>query len=369
MKKGRIGIFIGNTIAPNMEAFLYNIGKMLSNHFKLDIIVGEEPNEKIRCFYDFIYYLSRTNYNDSLRDYFCRFINYFKDLTDYMEDKDPDILFQVTHYPIHAPVVSIAGKVKNKIVVLRLAGDDFNEYRLELSLLKKVRHFIRCNVIGIYPLLLADKVIALNTHGMTQLIKHGCKKHKIEIIPQPIDTSRFKRPKDKFLIREKLGLPLDKRIILYVGRLSWLKGMETFLRVIPKVYEKDKDIIFLLIGKGEYFEKLKRFKNVYIISEVPHYQIHEYYQASDLLVHPSLIEVGINNTILEAIACGVPVIARNLPGIKEFGITTFNSDSELLELILNENTWKIVKLPPEYEWDILERKYVNLFSRLIELKS
>lgn len=361
-KIARIGILVGDSLSPNIEVLLYNLGRMLSDHFKMDLIGDFKISNRLKMYYNY-YPLSSLRYNGPILGYFFRFVNNLINCLRYVNDKDPDILFQITKYPIYSPIVSIIGKIKRIPVLLRYAGDNFNEYKLQSTLLSQVKLFIRNNLLGTLPLLFSDKVIALNSYGKEQLMNHGCKEGKIEIIPQPIDTEKFFRPKDKKIIRKKLDLPLDKKIVLYVGRLSRLKGMKTFLNVIPEVGNK-RNMLFLFIGKGEYCDELKKLgRNIRIIEGVPHDAIPEYYQASDLLVHPSLTE-GISNTMLEAISCGLPVLARDISSIKSFGVETFESDSELKCLLLKEER-RPAELPTEFDWEKLMMKYIRIFEKLL----
>ena len=132
------------------------------------------------------------------------------------------------------------------------------------------------------------------------------------MIPPPGELDgRFSPPDDKAACQRELDLPMDKDIALFVGRLSRLKGMNFLAGVIERV-ASEQDVLFVLAGRGPYREKfVNRFSKdvIRLPGYVPHEEIHRYYRAADVYVHPSPYE-GIPLVLLEAMNCGVPVVSR-----------------------------------------------------------
>lgn len=143
------------------------------------------------------------------------------------------------------------------------------------------------------------------------------KNKPISLIYNGIDTDIFK-PNDKTTIRQELGLPQDKKIILSVikGRLSnpW-KGGKFILEA--KTHYKDRpDILFINLGAYETAKENKK-NNVW---ELPYVQnqseLAKYYAAADALLYPTLAD-NCPLVVLEALACGLPVISFRTGGVPE----------------------------------------------------
>ncbi|MBR6182503.1 MAG: glycosyltransferase family 4 protein [Prevotella sp.] len=144
----------------------------------------------------------------------------------------------------------------------------------------------------------------------------------ITCIPNPIDTKVFKRH-DKAEARKMLGLPLDKKLILFVSQrvTNAYKGMDYLVEACRLLVEehpemKEQCAVVMLGGHAEEMEgklPLQSFPLGYITDER---KIVEVYNAADVFVLPSLSE-NLPNTIMEAMACGVPCVGFKVGGIPE----------------------------------------------------
>jgi glycosyltransferase involved in cell wall biosynthesis len=135
-----------------------------------------------------------------------------------------------------------------------------------------------------------------------------------------VDTEKF-IPKYKTEMREKLNLPLDRKIIIYLGRLHNEKGIDTLLSSIPDLLTTDPNYFFLFVGNGP--EKLKTLKlaiensdSVMSINGVSKELVPEYFNASDLFVFPTKKET-FGLVAIEALSCETPVIASKVGGVPE----------------------------------------------------
>ncbi len=144
----------------------------------------------------------------------------------------------------------------------------------------------------------------------------------ITSIPNPIDTRVF-RPTDKREARMAAGLPLDKRVVLFVSQrvTDERKGMEYFTAAMDMIAELSPDLgrntcVAILGGHAEEVAgrlRLPAFPLGYVSDEK---RIVSIYNAADVFVLPSL-EDNLPNTIMEAMACGVPCVGFRIGGIPE----------------------------------------------------
>ena len=151
------------------------------------------------------------------------------------------------------------------------------------------------------------------------------KKYKEELklefpyIQNGVNVSKFTRPSDeeKIVMREKLGLPKDKIILVYAGQFIARKDQRFLLELFEEERALD-DYVLLLLGDGADYAELKEkygaLGNVIMIGSVNN--VNEYLQASDIYIASSKSE-GLPNGVLEAMATGLPVILSDIEQHKE----------------------------------------------------
>jgi glycosyltransferase involved in cell wall biosynthesis len=147
-------------------------------------------------------------------------------------------------------------------------------------------------------------------------------------------------------LRKELDIPVDHSVICTITHMEEHKGIKYLLESASLLLQSRNDISFLLVGEGALKEELKILcadlkieRNVIFAGE--RNDIPEILSLTDIFVLPSLRE-GLSLTILEAMACGKPVIATNVGGIPEVvkdgvsGILVSPKDPEALHSAMNE---------------------------------
>lgn len=151
--------------------------------------------------------------------------------------------------------------------------------------------------------------------------------YNIDYIQNGVDLQKYYGVdcKEKEKLRNKLKLPINKKIFISVGRLSNRKDPITII----KAFKNTEDSILIFLGDGELREEclniIKNNENIRLIGFSSN--VKEYLQASDYFITASKAE-GLPNTVMEAMACGLPVILSNIEPHKE--ILNFNSKAGLL---------------------------------------
>ena len=207
----------------------------------------------------------------------------------------------------------------------------------------------------------ADAIIAL-TDDMKNEMKNIYDRD-IDVLPNAIDLNKVKYLL-KQDVQDKLGIKKDKKIILFAGALTPIKGLTYLIEAMLYIGDKNKQLI--LLGDGEEREKLedlvKKLKlenHVTFIGKVTYNEVFKYMVASDIFVLSSLSE-GLPNVILEALLMEVPVIATNVGGTSEIiddyisGVLITPGDHEIIANKIMQYMDKITReggLNARFKWD------------------
>jgi len=190
-----------------------------------------------------------------------------------------------------------------------------------------------------------DRLVAATALDKAQTVElYGADPAKIEVIPLGVDLAMFRPiPRDEAMSAIGLGLPRQRHLILFVGRMDPLKGLDNLLRAICKLTELApelaRDLCLAVIGgdvdengsgQNSELECLDRLKREVGVDNLVAYlgsraqdTLPYYYSAADVCVVPSHYE-SFGLVALEAMACGTPVIASRVGGLQttvEDGVT------------------------------------------------
>jgi glycogen synthase len=176
----------------------------------------------------------------------------------------------------------------------------------------------------------SDRIITVSYAMQQDLIQHGWQQSKISVVWNGVDAERYDPRKIKEAdiagIRTRYGIPKDWNMILFVGRLAWVKGVRNILQAMPMVLKEFPNTILVILGKGEEqrdivetADRLNIKSNVmYRFDFVPEQERILHYAAADMCIFPSIYEpFGIVS--LEAMAMEKPVVvgARGVVGFRE----------------------------------------------------
>ncbi len=171
----------------------------------------------------------------------------------------------------------------------------------------------------------ADAAIGVSKDLCGKIEQLGVDPGKIHWVPNGVDRELFS-PGDKTLEREKLGWEQDKKTILYVGNILETKGLgelvESFT-VLEKKGAADNVRVKIAGPDGGFFAEMQRRieqaeigKIFEFLGRVDHNRIAQLMRAADIFCLPSWRE-GWPNVVIEALACGTPVVATTVGGIGE----------------------------------------------------
>ena len=202
---------------------------------------------------------------------------------------------------------------KKNIPLFVASGEDrifFQKYLSERCL-RRMREYV-------------SGVICVSTKNKDESV--ACRfadKEKCQVFPNAIDDSMF-HPIDKSECRKKLGFPPSGFIVAFVGRFYNRKGVNRVSDAIKRL--RDNRVKSIFIGTNNPGETLQPdCDGILFKGKLPHHEIPLYLNASDVFVLPTLAE-GCSNSIVEAMACGLPIISSDLP----FNYDILNKENSIL---------------------------------------
>lgn len=249
------------------------------------------------------------------------FWNYFPSTVKRLEEIMPDIVHAHAYrHPHVALSAKFANKHKKKFVFTPFA---IFPKSAELPLTNKMYYPIYDTFFLKSIFKKADAVIALTHFEKDELIKHGVDENKISVIPcggysfEPIKESTLPESDLNKLFNDNK----DKFIIGALSRIHPSKGLDVLIKALAEI--KDEHFIFIFGGKDfgclnyvlELAKKLGIEDKVKYLGYINKYK-KQFYDGLDLFVSPSKAE-ALGMTLVEAQACGVPVIGSNFGPIKE----------------------------------------------------
>jgi glycosyltransferase involved in cell wall biosynthesis len=170
---------------------------------------------------------------------------------------------------------------------------------------------------------ISDAIITISEYSKNDILKHyDLNPDKVKVVYPSINTEFIPlnlSSKERNEIKSYLHLP--KYVILYVGVIENRKNIFGILNVADEIYKRNKNIGFLLVGRLGYGNRkilsaIKKKKNVILQTSIDDLMLKKIYNISDIFLFPSFYE-GFGYPPLEAMRCGIPVIASNNTSLKE----------------------------------------------------
>jgi len=258
----------------------------------------------------------------------------------------------------------------------------FIDYNNIFNHIEKVNDFI----VGKETLRQADKILTVSNATKEYVLSLGANPNKIKVLHNGVDLHRFKPlPRVREEMRKKLGLSKDAQVVLTVRRLVYKNGVDTLIDAANLAVKKKQNLVFIIAGKGpdmvsvqSQIVQLGLEKNIKLTGFVADQDLPLYYNVADLFVLPSKSGEGLPLVALEAMACGLPVIATNVGGINEIMVKGFgklvpaNNPQMLADAIVefiddcNKTAGELRAIVEEqYSWDKNVAQLIEIYEELI----
>jgi len=228
-----------------------------------------------------------------------------------LERCQPDVVFAGWVHPDGDSALRIAALARAPSIVWS-GGSDV----LVLS-----RHPARRKYI-LNVLTRSDAVVCASAHLKKAITNLGVDHRKVRVLHRGVDTNLF-LPGDRSKARRRLGLPLDGAVLLWVGWMVPVKGVDVLIDACAALLAGGLDLRLCLVGDGPLRRALltRAVKagvenRVMFVGDVPHDALADWYRAANLTVLSSHSE-GVPNVLYESISCGTPFVASDVGGVSE----------------------------------------------------
>ena len=233
----------------------------------------------------------------------------------------------------------------------------------------------------------ASKVIALTKTEAEQYKTMGLDEDTIEIVPNGIDLSEYDNLLKRGEFRKEYSIRDDEKVILYLGRIHKIKGINLLLKAFSDLVKKLDDVRLVIVGPDDGFlstlkrqiDDLKGDDKIILTGPLYERDKLEAYADADVYVMPSVYET-FPNTVLEAMACGTPVIITDRCGIADIvekvGYVVKYDKDQLRDAIFKVLSDKGLRgifseegkrlVGEEFGWDKVVRKVEAIYEKYIK---
>lgn len=279
-----------------------------------------------------IYYLKNTTFGSSRKGWRKQALKKFRDI-----EKREDIDLVLSQQTAGYSVVKIAKSMGIPFVTIMHGC----ETMIFSSVLNQVRNFKRgylslfkAFLSSVYYSILQELYILRNSSLIIAVSDTVAKvianrpfidKNKLKVINHGINMDLFKISEDETkTTRKKLNILYHEKVILFLSFITKQKGADIAIRSFKRLVNENKNLKLIIAGNGEYLDEAKSLvnqldikPNVIFTGFIPNQDASKYYNAADIFIFPTLRLESFGIVIIEAMACGRPIIASNIGGIPD----------------------------------------------------
>ena len=314
---------------------------------------------------------------------FSSYTMYFgivKTISNIVKNFNPDILHTHTATPDGYTGLLLRRKF-NFPVVCSLRGSDINNYPYYDSFTMKLTKKVISQT---------DQLVAVSNALKLKAESFATPKNEIQVIYNGCDIKNFVfNLESRIIVRERLGIPLDSKVLIFIGNLLKSKGIDELMTAFIYLSKQYPNLHLLIIGNGPEYQYIKEqaLKNglqdkIHLAGAQPHNKIPDFLSAGDIFVLPSYNE-GLPNAVLEAMACSRPVVATKVGGIPEAvrngetGFLVNIKDVNALiksidKLLSNEELCTEMGLSgkkiivEKFSWEYNAKEHMKIYEKLIQ---
>ncbi len=302
-------------IGGAQENTLLTVLNLNKNFFSPLLVSGEELTEEGNL----LDWVRKENMNYHVNNFLVRSISPVKDLlclitlTKFLRQHKASVVHT------HSSKAGIIGRIAalfagSRIIVHTVHGWNFCQRTRKWEIMLSI-------FLERLTAKFTDKLICVSKQDVLKGLQHNIgDKNKYTVIRSGFNIARFKNSKvDKDTVKKKFGLPLNKKIVGSVGRLSYPKDPETIVNIASLISKKRGDVIFVLVGDGDLRCKVEKLimksglkERVYLLGA--HKDVENIFPIFDVFLLASLSE-GLPRVIPQAMVSGIPVVSTAVGGV------------------------------------------------------
>jgi len=237
----------------------------------------------------------------------------------------------------------------------------------------------------------ADAIVVSSANSANLLKKESnIKKDKIFVVQDGVNVNEFKMCNDTLNLKRKLNLPLNKKIVVYLGLLNRYQGVDCLLETISYMVKKNKNVHFLIMG----YPDVEKYKKIALENKIDHSitftgrinykEAPQYLSLGDVAVSPKISKTESNGKLYNYMAMGLPTVVFDTPVNREIlgdlGIyaelgNPISLAEKLQMLLLNENLAKNLggklreKAVNIYSWEAAGKKLMDVYQTILGERS
>jgi glycosyltransferase involved in cell wall biosynthesis len=234
----------------------------------------------------------------------------------------------------------------------------------------------------------ATLIVTVSKYSSKKIVEfYDVDKTKIRIVPNGVDSQRFRPVKDCEEIKQRIGIS-NKQCVLFVGRLIPRKGLPFLVEAAKHIVKERGETAFVVVGNGplknhliSYLEKINLSGNFVFLGDVSDEVLPALYNCADVFALPSIQE-GQGIALLEAQATAKPVVAFNVGGVreamldKETGLLVKPNSQELADALLKLLSDRFLRekmgnkgrefVSNSFSWDICAQKMFQVYLEALQ---
>jgi glycosyltransferase involved in cell wall biosynthesis len=244
-----------------------------------------------------------------------------------------------------------------------------------------------------------DGYVAISPQLADAAREGGVPRERLRTIPQGVDLERYRPGTDRMALRRALGLDGDGPVVAFLGSLVERKGIDLLLAAWARIHARQPSAHLVLVGRDRFeddatadaflrraFEVLPASASRSVTRVGVRHDAERFLQAADVFLFPSRRE-GFGTAIIEAMACGLPCVVAELPGITDFifsgssqaagGIVVRQEDAvaladAALELLANPERARALgaaaraRAAERFAIDAVADQYLSLYAALLD---
>ena len=288
---------------------------------------------------------------------------------------DPNVILHGHWIYPHGYYITCLAKKYNVPCVVTAHGSDIHTIPRRNRIIKKYT---------LDTLESADKIIFVSKTLLASAKELGYSGENAVVIPNGIDPTYF-YPVEKETAMEKTGWKQSKKYVVgFVGNLIYVKRADKFVKIFSEIQKIIGDVEFVLVGDGDLREEIQNECSelgvmVTFAGRVPHEAVAAWMNLFDVMILPSRNE-GWPCVVLEAYACGVPVVGSNNGGIAEalggLGVVVEEGNGfvegfakgvcDVLMGVHPTDSSELVKHAAKYTWESLVSMEIDVYTSLMD---